>query len=257
MNLPGGSSKARFTSLDTGKTFVVQYNPKDFKVNRSLTWEEGENNGASVNGLQFQKGAPMTASFELVFDTTTSGNVNVQTAWVNSLLALTNAEVKPGQDEPGELDKKRPHALLFQWGGFSMKCVIETVNVTYTMFSSSGDAIRASCQIGLKEWVQPNTMFASGGGSFSNYVPKAKLVQARGGETLAQIAAAAGVDVRAVAAMNGITDPLADCTGRTLQIPTASGSASANVRGVGSVTASGSIGPSGARGAITGGFGRR
>jgi hypothetical protein len=233
--------------------FEVQYNPKDFKTNKAISWEEGQNQGQSENTLQFQKGSPMTASFELVFDSTASGNQNVQTAWVYRLLALTNAEIKPGTAEPGQLEKKRPRALLFQWGGFSMKCVIESVAVTYTMFSSSGDAIRASCQVALKEWTTPAAGFVGGAGTGRNGLAPVRLVQARGGETLAQIAAAAGVDLRVLAQVNGITDPLADCTGRTLSVPTAS--ASASLPGVGSASAS--IGAGGASAAVSRAFGRR
>jgi hypothetical protein len=257
MILPGGSSKARFISLDDGLMFEVQYNPKDFKTNKAISWEEGQNQGQSENTLQFQKGSPMTASFELVFDSTASGNQNVQTAWVYRLLALTNAEIKPGTAEPGQLEKKRPRALLFQWGGFSMKCVIESVAVTYTMFSSSGDAIRASCQVALKEWTTPAAGFVGGAGTGRNGLAPVRLVQARGGETLAQIAAAAGVDLRVLAQINGITDPLADCTGRTLSVPTASVNASASIPGVGSVSAGASIGAGGARAAVSRAFGRR
>lgn len=230
MPLPGGSSKAKFISLDDGVMFEVQYNPKDFKVNKAMTWEESSTQGDDANTLQFQKGAPMTASFELMFDTTADGNQNVQSTWVNSLLALTNAEVKPGKGEAKELDKKRPRALMFQWGGFVMDCVIESVNVTYLMFSSSGDAVRASCQVQLKEWTKPKA-FVPGGGTGSNEVASEGLVVARGGETIAQIAASVGVDVRALARANGISDPLADCTGKTLKVPRVSASVSANERG--------------------------
>lgn len=218
----GSASKAVFTDLD-GKNikFTVQYNPKEFKVDKSLTWEEAKTQGQSANPIQFQKGAPMTASFDLIFDTTAdTPPKNVQTVWVDSLLALTNATVKPTQGEQAELDKMRPPTLLFQWGTFKMKCVIESVNVTYLMFASSGDAVRARCTVKLKEW--KSEAFSGGGSSNTWGSGKIKLVEVKGGQTLSQVAEAAGADMRTVAKANGISDPMADLTGKKLSVPSKS-----------------------------------
>lgn len=220
MSSSGGSgSKATFTSLDKpGVSFTVQYNPKEFRVEKSLTWEEAKTQGQSTNPIQFQKGAPMTASFDLIFDTTAdTPPKNVQKVWVEALLALTNADVTPSQGEAKELDKKRPHALTFQWGSFKMKCVIESVNCTYLMFASSGEAVRARCSVKLKQW--EIEAFAGSGTSSRASDAKIKLVDVKGGQTLSQAASAAGSDMRTVAKANGITDPMADLTGQVLSIP--------------------------------------
>lgn len=218
MSQSGG--KAKFVSLDDSSvTFEVQYNPKEFTVDKALTWEESKTQGQSGNTLQFQKGAPMTAAFDLVFDTTGQNNANVQTTWVNGLLRLTNSDIKAKKGEPAELDKQRPHALKFQWGAFTMDCVIESVHVSYLMFSSSGEAVRARCSVKLKEWQAPPTGFAAGTGGSRLTVAKVKLVQAAGGQTVSQIASAAGVPVRALAAANGVTDLMQETTGKTYAVP--------------------------------------
>jgi len=224
MSQAGGSaSKAMFKSLDDGVTFTVQYNPKEFRVEKSLTWEEAKTQGQSTNPIQFQKGAPMTASFDLVFDTTAdTPPKNVQQVWVDALLALTNADVKPAQGEPEELKKQRPRSLLFTWGTFSMKCVIESVNVTYLMFASTGEAVRARCSVKLKEW--QTATFAGAGSSSTWDSEKIKLVDVKGGQTVSQVASANGSDMRTVASANGITDPLADLTGQVLSIPASAAS---------------------------------
>jgi hypothetical protein len=233
MTQSGG--KAKFISLDDGSQFEVQYNPKEFQVNKSVTWEESKTQGQSAGALQFQKGAPMTATFDLVFDTTADGNQNVQTAWVNGLLRLTNSDVAPKTGEAAELEKKRPHALKFQWGNFTMDCVIESVKVSYLMFSSSGDAVRARCSVALKEWTPPTKGFGAATRGKRNGLESVKLVQVKGGQTLSQVAASNNTTTSALAKANGITDPMADLTGKTLKIPTsvsASASASASVGGV-------------------------
>jgi hypothetical protein len=218
-----GGDKAYFESLDDGsKKFTVQYNPKEFQVSKSLTWEESKTQGLAVNPLQFQKGSPMTASFDLIFDTTgESAPKNVQDAWVNGLLALTNSDATPAAGEEVEQGKKRPHALIFTWGAFTMKCVIESINVTYLMFASSGEAIRARCSVKLKEWTPPDeanngVKFQAGTGGSSWGTGSIMLVGS--GQTLSQISQSAGVDMREVAAANGITDAMADLTGRMLKL---------------------------------------
>jgi hypothetical protein len=224
MSLTGGNSKASFYNLDTSAAaFDVQYNPKEFRVEKSLTWEEAKTQGKSTNPIQFQKGAPMTASFDLMFDTTMDG-ANVQKVWVEKLLALTNANVEPAQGEPKELKKQRPPALKFTWGTFEMKCVIESVNVTYLMFTSEGTAVRARCSVKLKQWELAE--FAGSGSSSRASDAKIKLVDVKGGQTLSQVAAAAGSDTRTVAAANGITDPMSDLTGQVLTIPAKSAASS-------------------------------
>ncbi len=210
--------KAFFASLDDEAVkFTVQYNPKEFQVSKALTWSESSTPGVAANPLQFQKGAPMTASFDLVFDTTGDSPVaNVQTAWVTGLLALTNANRDAAQSDKSTLPTKRPHALIFTWGSFTMKCVIESINVTYLMFATTGEAVRARCQVKLKEWVPPEEFAANTGG---NTWGSGTIVLVGGGQTLTQIAQAAGVDPRALAASNNIKDMNAEQTGKELLIP--------------------------------------
>ena len=228
MSQTGGSGeKASFTSLEAGgPTFTVQYNPKEFRVEKALTWQEAKNPGQSTQALQFQKGAPMTASFDLIFDTTAdSPPKNVQKVWVDQLLALTNATYQPTSGEVGAASAQRPHAYTFQWGTFTMKCVIESVNVTYLMFASTGEAVRARCSVKLKQWELAD--FAGSGTSSRVDASKIKLVDVKGGQTLTQVASASGSDMRSVAAANGITDPMSDLTGQVLSIPSKSTAAAA------------------------------
>ncbi len=215
-----GGSKATFTSLDKGSpvTFTVQYNPKEFRVEKSVTWSEAATPGIENNVIEYQKGAPMTASFDLIFDTTSeSGVQNVQKVWVEPLMALTSAAVDVKDVKDASLDKKRPRALYFQWGAFSMKCVVESISVTYLMFASTGEAVRARCSVKLKEWVVIpfEGKDISAGKDSTRYT----IVGVKGGESISQVAAASGSTTQAVAAANNISDPMADLTGRTLLIP--------------------------------------
>ena len=196
MSQSGG--KATLKGED-GLTFEVQFNPKEFSVSKGLTWEESKEQGQDKNSVQFQKGAPMTASFDLYFDTTGNGG-NVQSEWVNPLLALTKAEISPSTGEAKELSKKRPRWFNFTWGSFTMQCVIEQISVTYLMFASDGTAVRARAQVKLKEWKPPD--FAGSKGSFRWDTDKVSLIEVSGSPSINQVAAQNDMDWRDLAAAN-------------------------------------------------------
>ncbi|MFZ5475679.1 MAG: hypothetical protein ACOZNI_02790 [Myxococcota bacterium] len=218
MSQGGGNTKAYLQGLDGGGTFTFQYNPTQFQVDKQVTWEESKEQGKSKNSLQYQRAAPMTASFECTFDTTNTG-ANVQKEWVESLLSLTNAVATPSGGEAAELGKKRAPKCRFVFGTFEMICVIESVQSTYTMFGEDGAALRAKCQVKLKEWKDPgesDTTFVMGGMSAgvtngkltlaSGSSGSAELVTSTGGQTASQIAASAGMDTRDFMELNGIQD---------------------------------------------------
>ena len=47
--------KAIFQDLEGGGTFTVQYNPKEFKADKSVSWKEHDDQGQSKAPLEFQK----------------------------------------------------------------------------------------------------------------------------------------------------------------------------------------------------------
>jgi len=225
--------KATFVGIEGSAAFFqVQYNPQNFSVSKEVTWEESQEQGQGTTKIQYQKGAPMTAKFDLIFDTSNLPTpLNVQLVWVMPLLQLTNATEAAVGGEQKNLGKKRPPILCFTWGTFVMNCVITSIQTEYTMFASTGEAIRAKCSVSLKEWKTEDGFFESSAaamlGTAINVVATVagaasggatKVVLVKGGETLSQVAAAHGTDARTLAAKNGITDPMADLTGMQLRI---------------------------------------
>ena len=107
-------NKARFDVENSG-FFEVQYNPENFKVDRSASWKESEDQG-TLSGLEFQKLAPATISMELTFDTTITGD-DVRTAWVNRLVDTLQPKVRftaeEGQGQGQPLEKVRPPKVTF------------------------------------------------------------------------------------------------------------------------------------------------
>lgn len=216
MSASGG--KATFTALDgpmAGQSFEVQYNPKEFKFDKSVTWGEHKDQGRDTNGLEFTKIPPASATMDLYFDTTNEGNSNVRDKWVNGLLVLTNADVKV--EGEGASEKYRPPRLRFTWGSFTMEAVIESVNTTYLMFAPDGTPIRARVSVKLKEWNRAHYAAGSGG----DFIPgtKLRLVSSSGG-TANSIAQQYGVSTRDLLSANpDIDDPTDVAPGTQMVIP--------------------------------------
>ena len=206
-----GVSKAVFFAEAEGgasKSFTVQYNPKDFKFDKKVSWKEHDDQGQE-GSLEFQKATPATMSMELIFDTTHDKS-DVRTAWVNRLLSLTNPVVKPVGGQAGQLDKARPPKVTFAWGKFEMFGVIESLNVSYMMFSSEGTPLRAKVAIKMKEWSPENYADGDAGPRAGYGSAPTKLVTVQAGETLASLAARTGVPAKKLAEDNGWDNPLED-----------------------------------------------
>jgi len=201
----GGSiQKAKFQSDDTGAGFEVQYNPVNFKFDKSVSWNEHDDQGKE-GSLEFQKASPASMSCELTFDTTLDGS-DVREAWVNKLLKFTNPEVTPKGGEAKALGKKRPHKVLFTWGNFKLLGVIESVKAAYVMFGQDGAPIRAKVTLEMKEWKPGEYEDGSGGSSYDT--KSVKLVTVGSGDTVTSIAMENNADWRDICDDNGIDDPV-------------------------------------------------
>lgn len=218
MSSAGGSvEKAWFNNEDTGGWFEVQYNPKEFKFDKPVQWQQHDEQGTEST-LEFQKSQPATMQVELFFDTTHDGS-DVRTSWVNKLLELTNPEVEPTSGEAAELGKKRPPRVSFVWGEFALTGVVEAVNASYMMFGADGTPLRARVTVKLKEWTPQNQYSGGGGGSAYGSTP-IKLVQLQAGQTITAVALANGTTTQAICDANGIDDPIDGVSpGDTLAIP--------------------------------------
>lgn len=132
-------------------TVEAQYNPKELQVDRAVPWTK-HNNKNNENGLQLEfSGADgRGVSLELFFDDSESKDGSVM-GQINKLEKLAKVRV-PGSTKDEE---KRPHHCLLVFGQVYpeqiFKCVIESMSTKFTMFSPSGNPIRATVNLKLKE----------------------------------------------------------------------------------------------------------
>ena len=148
------SGSVAIASLDDGTTVTAQYNPKELQIDRSVPWSKvNQANQSQANAgeqgihLEFTGAEGRSMSLELLFDGYEKNtSVAAQVAALEKLASV----IKAGSSKE---DERRPHRCVVAWGATlqNFRCVIESLSTKYTMFSSSGDPLRATCTVKLKE----------------------------------------------------------------------------------------------------------
>lgn len=191
------------------------FNPFEYTISKSNSYEEKSGNGTDVPVVEFKKAGAQTLKLTLIFDTyNTAKDVTLVT---NQLWKLM--EAKSNEETSGETKKAPPYAA-FEWGVFKFVAVITSMTQKFTMFLKDGTPVRASVDVTFTQYKDlndyPGQNPTSGGGP----IERVRTVIA--GDRLDVIAAEVYGDAtkwRAIAAYNGIIDPLSVRPGTRLNIP--------------------------------------
>jgi hypothetical protein len=169
MSFERAKAKLTLGSLDEGVEVKAQYNPKELQVDQSVPWKKpdsanktGQNGAAGGGGggggggdggiaLEFTGAEGRTMSIELLFDGYEPDGESVDVAG-----EVAKLERMAAVRDPKSKDEKlrRPHHCVIAWGDRGLpkfQCVIESLSTKYTMFSGSGEPLRATCTVKLKE----------------------------------------------------------------------------------------------------------
>ncbi len=204
----------------------VQFNPTSLRVQISNRTAGGQQAGAQAR--QRPGTGEMQVSFDLVFDTADEGTTD-EPVDVLKRTASVERFVRPRGTQPGQ---EAPPRVAFEWGSFQVQGVMESANIDLDFFDASGVPLRAKVSVTIKgqdpRWAyEPDPSLAAGGANASGdgggrqagTGPNAlrapaggagglpagapgtqgakgavqKLLQAMPGESLAQLAARAGV----------------------------------------------------------------
>lgn len=144
--LDGGSAKLAIASLDGPLTYVyAQYYPKEISIDKSIPWNKHRHAKGNIPALEFTSAENRTMSLELFFDRF-EDNASVSKD-VDALIKLTMIN----ESAKNESEKHPPRVMVVFSRGEWIRGVIESLSVKYTMFSSSGTPVRATCSIKIKE----------------------------------------------------------------------------------------------------------
>lgn len=164
---------------DESLTVKAQYNPKELQIDRAVPWKKpdaanktgaqadeakkqedkarsegkfGAKSDENYMALEFTGGEGRTMTVELLFDK--SEGPGGRTVDVAKMVKMLDDMSKVRDPTSPKAELRRPHHCVVSWGTAGMpnfKCVIEQLSTKYTMFSSEGEPLRATCTVKLKE----------------------------------------------------------------------------------------------------------
>jgi nucleoid-associated protein YgaU len=193
---------------------AFQFNPKEVTIAKTANWKRNPATEAKKAGpAQFIGAEPCKLTVEMFFDATSSQDGSVVKAVEQLFSCCVPTEEGLGQKKPS------PPIVVMHWGAISsFPSFVTSVSAKYTLFNGEGLPIRALVSVAMEE--MPGEPFRQNPTSGSADVRRVHRTIA--GDTLASVAYAEYGDPtqwRALAAYNGIDDPLRVRTGTTLLLP--------------------------------------
>jgi nucleoid-associated protein YgaU len=211
--------RAKLQGIDGGN-LEFQFNPTEYSVKKSAKWNTPSRGMKGEAGAkpEFVSSEPQTISLQIFFDGWESDDETV-TDSVDQLFEWL-APSKSSQSA----EKHQPSELEFIWGSNSQlhdrKFYLESVSAKYTMFDRSGNPVRATADITLKEIPNP----PDGQNPTSGAIHARKTHLLSDGDTLQSIATSEYGNPnfwRGLASFNEIDDPMRLTPGVRILLPTA------------------------------------
>ena len=129
--------KAKIQGLEGSKfELEVQFNPKELQVDKSVSWTPKSAHDEHPT-QEFKEPQSSTLSCTLYFDGYETKK-DVYSTYVSKLEQLVTMDEALG----------RPSLVVFAWGKFTFKGVVDSLSQKYTMFLEDGTRVR--CEVGFK-----------------------------------------------------------------------------------------------------------
>lgn len=186
----------------------LRFNPSEYQLQKANNFAEIGIPGLESPPIQFVRGSAEKLSLELLADTSDTLE-DVREKYVNKLrdLMRLNSELHA------------PPIVAFSWDTQVFKGVLESLNISYVLFSPDGVPLRAKLSVTLKEYRPAAVQFRESP-TLSPDFDKSFVV--RRGDTLSGIAGQIYRDParwREIARANGIVDPRRIRPGDALRLP--------------------------------------
>lgn len=120
------------------ETIKVLFNPNEYVITKATPWKNHDISGLDSPESEFTSGEPFRLQMELFFDSyEEKKDVREYTEKIASLVAS---------------DLHNPPVCLMTWGSVQFKCVLQRINVTYTLFLDDGTPVKAVMDTVWKEF---------------------------------------------------------------------------------------------------------
>lgn len=150
-----------FTFLDPEKkpiptgVFSVMYNPDKFSISHSNSSDNGKSIILGEPNDKFLHRNPRSLKMELFFDGTESSPSDIKGFGINTLVGANQVDLQIKEFLAATTNIEgsihRTPYLVFVWGTFIFPGIIESADVSYSLFSSDGRPLRARVNISVKE----------------------------------------------------------------------------------------------------------
>jgi hypothetical protein len=200
----------------------VSFNPEKYSLTKSVKFAETDIPGLDSPVLQFVRGENEKVTLELFFDTTDSGmvedvtDVRTKTGRIYNLLKINRDTHAPPRCKLAWGDGGQ----LFSFGSsLEPRCVLESVNEEFNLFSPSGVPLRAKLNVTFREYKTIEEQLEETPKQSSD---RTKVRTVQRGETLSLIAWKEYQDPaqwRPIAEANGLANPRLLVPGNQLIVP--------------------------------------
>jgi len=145
---------------DSKRVVEVDFNPQTLRLSYRTSGGSGTMNARDKSEGQAQTAQPTnyndSLSVELLFDTSTDGtNVRSKTSKIANMIKA--------------VDKGEPPLIVFQWGDFLFRGVIQSMDETIDFFTEDGVPLRATVNLSIsgncKDMREPNKVSGAGAGA--------------------------------------------------------------------------------------------
>lgn len=135
-----------------GAAFEVMFNPENYQRNYTVEYNNSNVVGENNSTLLFRGMKGSELKLKLVADG--SGVVPLPKG-----ISDVDAYIKKIKDLTYSFKgtQHRPSFLKIVWGSLSVICVCKTLNISYNLFKSDGNTLRATIEMGLSETVDFKT----------------------------------------------------------------------------------------------------
>lgn len=205
--------------LNAGE-LVCQFNPSSLKISKTNSWEYEKSPSYNAPSAKFAGGDPATYSITLFFDTYSQTDPDKKDVrfYTNQLMQLT---LRGGGRAMYKIPTDPPK-VTFVWGKISLfSAVVESVDLTFTMFSPDGMPIRASADVTFRQKEKWGDDMIPAQNPTSRTDPRRTRI-VHSAQRLDQIAFEEYEDPhywRAIAEANNIDNPFKLSDGQILSIP--------------------------------------
>lgn len=144
-------SDEEFKSV-VGKPYTLMLNPENLKRQQSIEYNSQQAPDSSSSSQKYKSTPSDKLSFDFVIDCTgivDSKRVNMQEEidTLEKIVYTYNGKIH------------RPNFVKLLWGKtFTFKCVLNSLDISYTLFKPDGSPLRAKLSLSFSEYISPSTV---------------------------------------------------------------------------------------------------